>query len=90
MDQAEAPVKHGATAGIIASVLAILGIFSYGLVFVPPALIFMLFGFLLAIVGRSGTGIGYNLLAVILTLIAILVSPSLLTIIGLQGLAMSL
>lgn len=92
MNQVETSTKdnHGATAGIIASVMAILGFFTFAIIFVPLALIFMLFGFLFAIIGRSGAGFGWNVLALVLTLMATLTSPLLLAYIGLQSLALTL
>lgn len=77
----------GSGAGICSCALAIAGIFFWGIVFVPLAIIFMIPGFLLAICNGNGAGVGYNFLAFVLTIIAIITSPVLLGLIGLGSLA---
>ncbi|WP_315980813.1 hypothetical protein [Aliamphritea spongicola] len=47
----------------------------------------MLPGFLLAIINGSRAGLGYNFLALLLTIAAIVTSPVLLGVIGLSSLA---
>lgn len=74
---------NGLTAGIIACVLAILGIFTIGSLFVPLAAIVAIIGSVIAIKNRNIAGIGVNLLAWILTIIGFFTSPFLLAMIGL-------
>ncbi len=77
----------GTGAGICSCAMAIAGIFFWGIIFVPLALLFMLTGFLLAIFKGSRAGFGYNFLALLLTIMAIFTSPVLLGLIGLSSLA---
>lgn len=90
MEQLNPSNKAGVLPGIIACVLAVAGIFSIGIVFVPLALLFLCFGLLFSILGGSGSGIGYSILGLILIIVATLASPVLLGIIGLSGLALNL
>lgn len=90
MEQFNPPNKAGVVPGLIACVLAVAGIFSIGIVFVPLALLFLCFGLLFAILGGSGSGLGYNFLGLILIIVATLASPVLLGIIGLSGIALNL
>ncbi len=77
----------GTGAGICSCAMALAGIFFWGIIFVPLALLFMLPGFLLAIINGSQAGLGYNFLALLLTIAAIITSPVLLGLIGLSSLA---
>lgn len=74
-------VRRDDTAGLIAGVfgclLALLGIFTFGLLFIPLAAICALSGFFRGIAGGSGVGIGTSLLAGVLCVIGFIVSPSL-------------
>ncbi|MDP8098977.1 MULTISPECIES: hypothetical protein [Pasteurella] len=74
--------KAGMTAGIIACVLAILGILFLGTVFVPLAAITALIGTIIAVKNKNFAGIGVNVLAWVLTLIGLFTSPILLAAIG--------
>lgn len=77
----------GSTAGIIACVLAVLGILTLGTVFVPLAAIVALFGTLGAMAHMNFSGIGINILAWILVVVGFATSPVLLVlIIGMVGL----
>ena len=67
--------------GIIAGVLAILGIFTLGFVFVPLAAFMALIGSFIALKYKNSTGIAVNGLAWILILIGFMTSPFLLGII---------
>ncbi len=71
----------GMVAGIIACVLAALGIISFGTVFVPLAAFVALFGSVIAFKNKNGAGIGVNALAWVLTITGIATSPVLLAII---------
>ena len=74
----------GMVAGIIACVLAVLGILFIGTIFVPIATIVALIGTIIAIKNKNGAGIGVNILAWILTIVGLFTSPVLLGIIGLS------
>ncbi|GAB6070387.1 hypothetical protein JCM30760_14840 [Thiomicrorhabdus hydrogeniphila] len=71
----------GMVAGIIACVLAVLGILFFGTVFVPIAMIVAFFGTIIAIKNGSGAGFGVNLLAWLLIVVGFVTSPMLLAII---------
>lgn len=75
----------GMVAGIIACVLAVLGILFIGTIFVPIAVIVALIGTIIAIKNKNGAGIGVNVLAWVLTIVGLLTSPVLLGIIGLSA-----
>ena len=72
------------TAGIIACILAVLGILFLGTIFVPIAAIVALIGSIIAIKNKNWAGIGVNILAWVLTIIGLFTSPVLLGIIGLS------
>jgi len=71
-------------AGVIACVLAVLGILFLGTIFVPLAAIVALTGTIIAIKNKNIAGIGVNVLAWILTILGLITSPVLLGIIGLS------
>ena len=73
----------GMVAGIIACVLAVLGILFLGTIFVPIAAIVTLIGTIIAIKNKNVAGAGVNVLAWILTIVGLFTSPLLLGIIGL-------
>lgn len=73
----------GMVAGIIACVLAVLGILFLGLIFVPLAAIVALIGTIVAVKNRNMAGIGVNVLAWVLVLIGFFTSPLLLSALGL-------
>lgn len=77
--------SSGVVAGVIASVLAVLGILFLGIVFIPLAAIVALIGSIIAVKNRHLAGIGVNVLAWLLTLVGLFTSPMLLAIIGLGG-----
>lgn len=74
--------KGGTVAGIIACVLAVLGILFLGILFVPLAAIVALIGMIFAVKSRNMGGIGINVLAWVLTLVGLMTSPVLLMAIG--------
>jgi len=74
--------KTGVVPGIIACVLAVLGIFTIGMVFVPLAAIVTLVGTIIAAKNAHWGGIGVNVLAWVLTLVGLFTSPALLAVIG--------
>lgn len=76
---------HGMTAGIIACVLAVLGIFLFGVVFIPLAIIVALIGTIIAIKNKNLSGIGVNILAWILILVGIITSPAIWVLLGLAS-----
>lgn len=80
-------VKHGTgmVAGIIACVLAVLGILFLGIVFVPIAAIVAIFGTVIAIKNKNNAGIGVNALAWVLIISGVFTSPVLLTVIGIAA-----
>jgi uncharacterized membrane protein YccC len=75
----------GTVAGIIASVLAVLGILFLGFIFVPIAAIVALIGTIIAIKNKNWAGIGVNVLAWVLTIVGLITSPVLLGIIGISA-----
>jgi len=81
---ANAITKNGAgkTAGIIACVLAVLGILFLGTIFVPIAAIVALIGTIVAIKNKNGAGIAINILAWVLIIVGLFTSPFLLALIG--------
>ena len=72
----------GLVAGLLGCLFGTIGIFALALVFVPLAAVCTLVGLIRGVVGRSGAGIGSSLLAGVVTLIAVLTSPSLLLLLG--------
>ena len=75
----------GMMAGIIACVLAVLGILFLGLLFVPLAAIVALIGTILAVKHKNMKSIGVNVLAWVLVLIGIITSPALWAVFGWAG-----
>ena len=80
----------GVMAGIIACVLAVLGILFLGTIFVPLAAITALIGTIIAVKNKNVRGIGVNVLAWVLTLIGLFTSPLLLAMLGFGGAAASM
>lgn len=81
MNEAQAVVAQqgtGMVAGIIACVLAALGILFLGIIFVPLAAVVAIFGTIIAIKNKNGAGIGVNVLAWVLVIIGVYTSPLLL------------
>lgn len=72
----------GVMAGIIACVLAILGILFLGTIFVPLAFIAAVIGTIIAVKNKNIKGIGVNVLAWVLTFIGLITSPVLLAVLG--------
>ncbi|MGH6875831.1 MAG: hypothetical protein ACREHV_00475 [Rhizomicrobium sp.] len=69
--------QGGVLAGILGCIFGVLGIFSFGLIFVPLAALCSLIGFVRGIGGRSPAGIGTSILAAMLCFWGFAVSPSL-------------
>jgi len=80
----------GMVAGIIAIVLAILGILFLGFIFVPLAAIVALFGTVIAVSHKNVGAIGVNILAWILTIIGLFTSPVLLALLGIGAAGLGL
>jgi len=72
----------GMVAGIIACVLAVLGILFFAIIFVPLAAIVAVFGTIISIKNGNAAGIGVNVLAWVLVIVGIFTSPVILAIIG--------
>jgi hypothetical protein len=74
-------VRHSGSPGIVAGLLGcglgILGIFTFGIVFVPLAALCSVIGFIRGAMGRSGTGVGVSILGITLAVVGFMVSPSL-------------
>lgn len=79
--------NQGIVAGLFGCVLGILGIFSWGIVFVPLAAICSLVGLIRGIIGPSVAGIGCSLLGGALTAWGFISSPSLWILLGASILA---
>jgi hypothetical protein len=75
------PSNEGVIAGVLGCVLALFGIFSIGLVFIPLAALCSLVGLLSAIAGRSLTGFLMSAIGTTLTVVGIAVSPSVLALV---------
>ena len=75
-------VRPGLIAGIFGCAFGLLGIFSWGLIFVPLAALCAAIGLFRGIAGRSGVGIGTSILASVLTVWGFIFSPSLWLIFG--------
>ena len=67
----------GVLAGILGCIFGILGIFTFGIVFVPLAIVCSIFGLLRGIFGGSIPGIGTSILAAALGIFGFIFSPSL-------------
>ncbi|MGX2970621.1 hypothetical protein [Ursidibacter sp. B-7004-1] len=81
--------SSGLVAGVIACVLAVLGILFLGIVFIPLAAITATIGSVTAIKHKNLAGIGVNIFAWLLTLVGLFTSPILLAAIGLGGIGLS-
>ncbi|MDY4594369.1 MAG: hypothetical protein SO424_04820 [[Pasteurella] aerogenes] len=82
--------KPGKTAGIIACILAVLGILFLGVIFVPLAAIVALIGTIIAVKNKNMPAVGINILAWVLVLAGSFTSPILLAAIGLGAGAASM
>lgn len=72
----------GMVAGIIACVLAVLGILFLGIIFVPIATVVALIGTIIALKNKNGAGLGVNILAWVLIIVGLFTSPMLLSFFG--------
>jgi apolipoprotein N-acyltransferase len=74
-------VRHrgspGVLVGVLACVFGVLGILTFGFIFVPLAAVCSLIGLLRGVAGMSPAGIGTSLLGGVLTIVGFAVSPSL-------------
>ena len=75
----------GMVTGISACILALLGIFTLGIIFVPMAVIVALLGTIIAIKNKNVAGIGVFVLAWGLIIVGLFTSPVLLGLIGLSA-----
>ena len=71
----------GMTAGIIACLLAVLGILFLGTIFIPIAFVVTAIGSFIAIKHKSISGIGVNILALVLTVVGFFTSPLLIALV---------
>jgi hypothetical protein len=78
---------QGLLSGLLSCVFGILGIFTWGLIFVPLAAVCSLVGLLRGSAGLSISGIGCSLLGAVLTAWGFVVSPSLWLLLGVGILA---
>jgi zinc-ribbon domain len=67
----------GILTGVFACLFGILGIFTWGLVFVPLAALCSVIGMLRGLVGRSISGFSISLMGAFLAFVGVVVSPSL-------------
>jgi hypothetical protein len=74
--------NQGVLAGVLGCVLGVLGIFTWGIIFVPLAAICSLVGLIRGAGGLSIAGIGCSLLGGVLTVWGFVVSPSLWILLG--------
>jgi hypothetical protein len=68
--------KAGNIAGVFACVFGGLGIFTFGLLFVPLAFITAAIGFIRATIGRNGGGQAINVIAILLAVVGAILSPT--------------
>lgn len=76
--------RPGVLPGIIACLLAVVGILFLGTIFVPIATMVAIIGTIIAIKHKNSAGIGINVLAWVLIIVGLFTSPVLLGIIGLS------
>ncbi len=69
--------RMGLIAGLLGCVFGVLGILTFGIVFVPLAALCSVIGLLRGVVGLNASGIGVSLLGGVLTMVGFIVSPSL-------------
>jgi hypothetical protein len=69
--------RAGLLAGLLGCLFGILGIFTFGWVFVPLAALCTLIGLLRGLVGVSASGIGTSLIAACLCVFGFVTSPTL-------------
>jgi len=81
--------RSGYTGGVIASILAILSIFLFGVIFLPIAILIAFFSTLNALMNGNVGGFLFNILAWVLILIGASTSPVFLGLVGLLGLSSS-
>jgi hypothetical protein len=74
--------RPGLLSGLLGCLFGILGIFSYGLLFVPLAAVCSLVGLLRGALGRSASAIGTSLLGVVLCVAGFAASPTLWALVG--------
>jgi hypothetical protein len=75
--------NQGVVAGILACIFAVLGIFTFGFLFVPIAAVCGVLGLLRGAVAFNFSGIALSALGVVLTIVGVATSPSLLLALGL-------
>jgi hypothetical protein len=69
--------RPGILAGLLGCAFAVLGILTFGFVFVPLAAVCSFIGFVRGVGGLSVAGIGVSVLGCILTVVGFAVSPTL-------------
>ncbi len=72
------PRNTGIIPAIISSVLAVLGIFTFGIVFVPLAALLALISSIVALSNKNFGGFGLSILAWVLVAVGFITSPVLL------------
>ena len=72
----ERPSSAGMMTGIFGSIFAILGIFTFGLLFIPFAMLFSFISLLSSILRPNGMGLMWAILSCILTVLAFVMSPT--------------
>lgn len=68
---------QGIIAGLLGCVFGVIGVFAFGLVFVPLAVVCSLVGLIRGVIGRSAAGVGVSLIAGALGVFGFITSPSL-------------
>lgn len=77
----------GILSGLLACVFAVLGIFTFGVIFVPIAALFSIVGLIAGLTGGSMMGFLISGIGAVLTVVGIVTSPSLLLLLGLGTIA---
>jgi hypothetical protein len=75
--------NQGVIAGVLACIFAVLGIFTFGILFVPMAAVCGVLGILRGAVAFNISGIALSALGIVLTIAGVAASPSLLLALGL-------
>ena len=80
---AESSPNTGIIPASLSSVFAVLGIFTFGIVFIPIAFVLGIIGTIFSVKNKNKTGMGLSVLAWVLVIIGFLLSPVLRVYIGL-------
>ncbi len=69
--------KPGFTVGVIASIMGVLSILTFGIIFVPLTFVLAVIGLIVSVPKKSWPGVGMNVFALFLGILGIVSSPTL-------------